>query len=329
MKVAVLNYEGVVTTSVTGPYDMLAKVGMVSKALNVASKENFEVDIVNSSNLAGNLPFYVVGNKTVNNRKQYDLVLVPAMDFDVIEKTLQNETGLMKWIAKQYHNGADVAAMCMGTFMLAATGLLEGKRATTHWMGAPFFRKLFPGVTLEDAKVIVDEGRLYTSGAAYSFTSLMIYLIEKFGGRDIALAMSKVFMIQVHDTGQNAFSIFNLQHQHGNTEISNVQKHIERNYRSKLSVNGLAEHFNMSERTFIRKFTAFTGNTPLEYIQRVRIEAAKKLLEKGKDTVEEVAHETGYEDFSSFRNIFKRFTGLSPKDYKRKYGEMFRNAIVG
>ena len=157
----------------------------------------------------------------------------------------------------------------------------------------------------------------------------MIYLFEKFGGRDIALAMSKVFMIQVHDTSQNAFSIFSLQHDHNDKDISDVQKHIERNYKNKLSVSGLAERFNMSERTFIRKFTATTGNTPLEYIQRVRIEAAKRLLEKGKQTVEEVAREIGYEDFNSFRNIFKRFTGLSPKDYKRKYGEMFRNAIVG
>ena len=329
MNVAVLNYEGVVTTSVTGPYDMLSKIGMVSKALNVASRENFEVDIVNSANLEENLPFYVVGNRTIKSKKQYDLVLIPAMNFDVIEKTLRNEGELLKWVIKQYNNGADVAAMCMGTFMLAATGLLEGKRATTHWMGAPFFRKFFPGVILEDAKIIVDEGRLYTSGAAYSFTSLMLYLIEKFGGRDIALAMSKVFMIQVHDTSQNAFSIFSLQHDHNDKDISDVQKHIERNYKNKLSVSGLAERFNMSERTFIRKFTATTGNTPLEYIQRVRIEAAKRLLEKGKQTVEEVAREIGYEDFNSFRNIFKRFTGLSPKDYKRKYGEMFRNAIVG
>jgi transcriptional regulator GlxA family with amidase domain len=271
----------------------------------------------------------MMGNKTTKARTQYDLVLIPAMDFDKIEQTLGNEGELMKWIVKQYDNGADIAAMCMGTFLLGATGLLDGKRSTTHWMGVEFFKKMFPKVSLEHDKVIIDEGRIYTSGAAYSFTSLMIYLIEKFGGRDIALAVAKVFMIQVHNTGQSAFAIFNLQHEHDDEIIKQVQQYIEKHHREKLNLNLLAEKFNMSQRTFIRRFTAVTGNTPLEYIQRVRVEAAKRLLEKAKHTVEEVAHQSGYEDFSSFRNIFKRFTGLSPQEYKRKYGLMFNNAIVG
>jgi transcriptional regulator GlxA family with amidase domain len=329
MKVAILNYEGVVTTSVTGPYDILSKVGLISESLNVPAKIKFEVDIVNSANMVKTEPFYVVGNKTINTRNQYDLVLVPAMNFDQIQQTLQNETGLVKWINRQYDNGSEVAAMCMGTFLLACTGLLEGKKATTHWMGAQMFKQSFPNVILEHDKVIIDAGRIYTSGAAYSFTSLVLYLIEKFAGRDIALAVAKVFMIQVHDTSQHAFTIFNLQHDHGDVAIGSIQKYIEQHYKEKLNIGFLAMHCNMSQRTFIRKFTAVTGNKPLEYIQRVRIEAAKRLLETARHTVEEVAHQIGYEDFHSFRNIFKRFTGLPPKEYKRKYGEMFSNAIVG
>jgi transcriptional regulator GlxA family with amidase domain len=329
MKVAILNFEGVVPSSVAGPYDMLAKLPHIAQSLNIKTKTLFEVDIVNTSNLVSKQPFNMVGNAVMSNRKIYDMVFIPAMNFTHIEHTLQNETAMIKWIQRQYDNGADIGSMCLGAFVLAATGLLNGKRATTHWMGAPYFKQLFPNVKLEDDKVIIDEGRIYTSGAAFSFTSLIIYLIEKFCGRDMALAASKVFMIQVHDSSQHSFSIFNLQRNHEDNDIGRIQDYIEKNYDELLTINGLAEKFNMSSRTFIRKFTAITGNTPLEYIQRVRVEAAKRLLEKGKLTVEQVCMETGYGDFGFFRNIFKRLTGLTPQEYKKKYGQMFNEAVVG
>jgi transcriptional regulator GlxA family with amidase domain len=246
------------------------------------------------------------------------------MNFDCIEQTLLNETNLLQWIQRQFANGSDVAAMCLGTFILAATGLLEGRKATTHWLGAPMFRQRYPNITLEDDKIIIDEGRIYTSGAAYSFTSLMIYLIEKFAGRDIALAVAKVFMIQVHDTSQHAFSIFNLQHNHGDEIIFSIQKYIEQHYHDKLNIEFLADRCNLSQRTFIRRFISVTGNKPLEYIQRVRVEAAKRLLEKARHSVEEIANHTGYEDFHSFRNIFKRFTGLTPKTINTGMDKCFK-----
>jgi transcriptional regulator GlxA family with amidase domain len=329
MKVAILNFEGAVVSSVAGPYDILSKLPIISQSLNVKSKIFFEVDIVNTDNLVAKQPFNMVGNITMSNRKQYDMIFVPAMDFAEIDNTLKYEAAMIKWINKQYDGDADIASMCTGAFALASTGLLDGKRATTHWMGVPYFKQLFPKVKIEDDKVIIDEGRIYTSGAAFSFTSLMIYLIEKFCGRDMALAASKVFMIQIHDSSQHAFSIFNLQHNHEDYDIGRVQDFIEKKYDELLTINGLAEKFNMSSRTFIRKFTAITGNTPLEYIQRVRVEAAKRLLEKGKLTVEQVCLEVGYGDFGFFRSIFKRLTGLTPQEYKKKYGHMFNEIIVG
>ena len=329
MKVAILNFEGVVASSVAGPYDMLAKLPAISQSLNVKAKIFFEVDIVNTNNLVAKQPFNMVGNIVMSNRKIYDLVFIPAMNFTHIEHTLQHEVAMIKWIRKQYDSGAAIASMCLGAFALASTGLLDGKRATTHWMGAAYFKQLFPKVKLEDDKVIIDEGRIYTSGAAFSFTSLMIYLIEKFCGRDMALAAAKVFMIQVHDSSQHSFSIFNLQRNHEDYDIGRVQDYVEKNYDELLTIDGLAEKFNMSSRTFIRKFTAITGNTPIEYIQRVRVEAAKRLLEKGKHTVEQVCLEVGYGDFGFFRNIFKRLTGLTPQEYKKKYGHMFNEAVVG
>jgi transcriptional regulator GlxA family with amidase domain len=329
MKVAVLNFEGAVASSVAGPYDMFSKVRMIAGSMNVKTKVLFDVDIVNSANLVSNKPFNMVGSVVMNNKRIYDLILIPAMQADCIDEILKRETGMIRWIQKQFERGADIASICMGAFILASTGLLDGKKATTHWMGVPYFKQLFPKVKLEDDKVIIDEGRIYSSAAAFSFTSLIIYLIEKFCGREMALAASKVFMIQVHDSSQYSFSIFNLQHNHADHEIGRVQDYIEKKYDDPLSINKLAEKFNMSSRTFIRKFTAITGNTPLEYIQRVRVEAAKRFLEKGKLTVEQVCMEVGYADFGFFRNIFKRLTGLTPQEYKRKYGHMFNETILG
>lgn len=329
MKVAILNFEGAVASAVAGPYDMLSKVKMIAATMNVKTKTFFEVDIVSSNRLATGTPFNMEGNINLNTKKVYDLVMVPAMQFDSLAEILKREMGMINWIQKQHKKGADIASMCTGAFLVASTGLLDGKRTTTHWMGSSIFRQLFPKVKLEDDKIIIDEGRFYSSAGAFTFTSLIIYLIEKFCGREMAFATSKVFMVQVHNSSQHSFSIFNLQRNHEDHDIGKVQHYIEKNYDMLLTINGLAEKFNMSARTFIRKFTATTGNTPIEYIQRVRMEAAKRLLEKGKLTVEQVCMETGYGDFGFFRNIFKRLTGLTPQEYKRKYGQMFNEAVVG
>ena len=329
MKVAILNYEGAVASSVAGPYDMLTKLQRIAQSLNVRSRVFFEVDIVNSTNLVVTDPFHMVGNLTINTRKRYDLIFIPAMEFTLIEKTLQQETAMIKWVRRQYEQGVDIASICLGAFVLGATGLLDGKRATTHWMGATYLQQLYPKVQVEDGKVIIDEGRIYTSGAAFSFTSLVIYMIEKICGTDMALAASKVFMIQLHDSSQHAFSIFNLQRNHEDPDISKAQDYIEKNYKEQLGISVLSKKLNMSARTFIRKFNSVTGNTVLEYIQRTRVEAAKRLLEKGKLTVEQVCMEVGYADFGFFRNIFKRITGLTPQEYKKKYNQMFNEAVVG
>lgn len=329
MKVAVLNFEGAVASAVAGPYDMFSKVRLIAETMNVKTKTFFEVDIVNTSSLEDGEPFNMEGNVNLHTKKVYDLVMVPAMHLDRIGEIMQKEKGMVDWLKKQHAGGADIASMCTGAFIVAATGLLDGSRTTTHWAGSPFFRQLFPKVKLEDDKIIIDDGRFYSSAGAFSFTSLIIYLIEKFCGRDMAFAASKVFMVHVHNSTQHAFSIFNLQRNHEDEEIGKVQDYIEKNYDELLTISGLTRKFNMSSRTFIRKFTATTGNTPLEYIQRVRVEAAKKLFEKGKLTVEQVCLKVGYGDFGFFRNIFKRLTGLTPQEYKKKYGQLFNELMLG
>jgi transcriptional regulator GlxA family with amidase domain len=329
IKVAILNFYGVVPTSVSGPRDMLADVELVSNALQVSSKAFFDTDVLNTSRDVLNREFNVVSNGSIHNRKKYDLIIIPAMNFNCIEQTLRQEKEAIDWIRLQHRKGSLITSICLGAFLLAATGLLDGKKATTHWIGAPYFRQRFPKVRLEDEKVIIDEETICTCGAAYSFTSLMIYLVEKLCGREMALAMAKVFMIEIHNASQHSFRIFNLQLSHADTVIRKVQLYIEGNFSKKLVVSEIAEKFNMSQRTFIRKFTDATGNKPLQYIQRVKIESAKRLLEKGKMTIQQVSNYTGYEDFNSFRQRFKKVTGLTPAAYKRKYHKLFSNPVVG
>jgi transcriptional regulator GlxA family with amidase domain len=329
MKVAILNYTGAVSSSVMGPYDILTKIDMTKQLFGVLNnKVDFEVDIANSLKIDKYLPGFVRGSKTIGDQKKYDLVIIPAMNFELVEKVLKDEKKMIEWIRQQYNAGSEVASVCLGTFLLAAAGILDGRRATTHWMGVPLFRKLYPQVKLEDDKVIIDEGRIYSCGAAFSFTSLMIYLIEKFCGRELALAASKVMMIQVHDSGQNSFAIFDLQRSHADKGIREVQEFIEQNYCDELYVKKLANKFNISNRTLIRRFTEATGNTPLEYIQHVRVEAAKRLLEKGKVGIEQVCVKSGYEDFNFFCEIFRRNTGLSPQAYRRRYANMFNESVL-
>jgi transcriptional regulator GlxA family with amidase domain len=329
LKVAILNYTGAVSSSIIGPYDILTKIDITKQIFGVLNnKVDFEVDIVDSLNIDKYSPGFVRGSKTIRNKRKYDLIIIPAMNFELVEKVLKDEKKMIEWIRHQFNTGSEVASICMGTFLLAAAGILDGRRATTHWMGVPLFRKLYPNVKLEDDKVIIDEGRIYSCGAAFSFTSLMIYLIEKFCGRELALAASKVMMIQVHDSGQNSFAIFDLQRSHADKGIREVQEFIEQHYCDELYIKKLANKFNISNRTLIRRFIEATGNTPLEYIQRVRVEAAKRLLENGKVGIEQVCVKSGYEDFNFFREIFRRHTGLSPQAYKRRYANMFNESVL-
>jgi transcriptional regulator GlxA family with amidase domain len=251
-------------------------------------------------------------------------VIVPAMRFEKIDFVLESEQVLIKWLQKQYAEGAELASICVGAFLLAATGLLTGKKATTNWLFAEQFRKHFPYVELEDDKVIIDQGRLNSCGGAFSFTSFMIYLIEKFCGHGESIIASKILMINVHDLPQNTFSIFRFQHDHADEDIAKAQVYIEKNFKTALSIEDLAARSNMSLRNFIRRFRQATTNTPLEYLQRVRIEAAKKILETKKEGIVQIASRCGYEDVDYFGKIFKRYVAMTPRAYREKYGRSTR-----
>ncbi|HEX9825953.1 MAG TPA: helix-turn-helix domain-containing protein [Flavobacteriaceae bacterium] len=263
---------------------------------------------------------------TVNPQKdilaisQTDLILIPSLNHNY-ELAIAENKEIIEWILKQYKAGAEIASICTGAFLLASAGILNGKRCSTHWAAADQFRIMFPEVNLQIDQLITDEHGIYTNGGAYSFLNLIIYLIEKYYNRETAIFCSKVFQIEIERNVQSPFAIFTGQKQHEDDMIKEAQAFMEHNLEDKLFVEDLSTKFSVSRRTFDRRFIKATGNTPSEYSQRLKIEAAKKSLENTRKTVNEVMYDVGYNDPKAFRNVFGRITGISPLDYRAKYNK--------
>ena len=247
-----------------------------------------------------------------------DLVIIPAVDGDM-QQALDDNRDFIPWIINQYKNGAEVASLCMGAFILASTGLISGRQCTTHWAAANDFRRMFPDVNLVEDKLVTDEHGIYSSGGAFSYLNLVLYLVEKYAGRDMAVLCSKVFQIDIERVSQSSFIIFNGQKEHGDEPIKKVQAFIEGNYKDKITVDQLADMLALSRRNLERRFKRATANSVVEYIQRVKIEVAKNSLESSRENVNEVMYNVGYTDPKAFRVTFKRITGLSPLQYRNKY----------
>ncbi|MDQ6609350.1 MAG: helix-turn-helix domain-containing protein [Bacteroidota bacterium] len=247
-----------------------------------------------------------------------DLIIIPALQSEMC-KALDLNKDFIPWIIDHYNKGAEVASLCIGSFLLAATGLLNGKKCATHWVAANAFRKMFPDVTLVPDQVITGEHGIYSSGGAYSSLNLILYLVEKYAGREMAILCSKVFQIEIERNSQSAFMIFNAQKEHEDDLIKKAQLYIEANYGEKISVDDLASMFAISRRNLERRFKKVTFNSIIEYTQRVRIEAAKISLEGARENVSETMYKSGYNDTKAFRTTFKKITGLSPMEYRNKY----------
>jgi transcriptional regulator GlxA family with amidase domain len=213
--------------------------------------------------------------------------------------------------------------VCTGAFALAETGLLDGRQAATHWAFQDLFRTRYPRVDLRPQEILVDAGRLLTTGGATSFLNFALYLIERLYGSEAARASARMFLIDERKAPQGAYAIFSGQKQHGDPEVLKAQQLIEHTVTDAPTLEAIAARVSMTRRTFIRRFKAATGSTPLEYLQRVRIEAAKRQLEATRENVVQVAARVGYEDLSAFRRLFRRHTGLTPTDYRRRYGGLW------
>jgi transcriptional regulator GlxA family with amidase domain len=262
--------------------------------------------------------FQIMCNYTLETAPQATVVIMPACvgDLPVI---LRNNKPLLDWMVRQHRDGAIICSTCTGAYFLAEAGLLDSRRATVSWFAADSFRKRYPHIEVVDEKILVDDGDVMTTGATMSYINLCLHLIEKFYGKESAQYASKVFVADKGRTSQLPYSVFSAYKDHRDKEILAAQGMLELEEGAPLGSAAILEKLNMSERTFIRRFKAATGNTPSEYAQRIKVERAKKLLEEGTLSIKEVTYKTGYEDLTFFRDIFKRYTGLTPGAYRKMF----------
>ena len=286
-------------------------------------KELFTIELASISNKAEAYKdlFTVKPGVNVSTITKTNLIIIPSTLIRSYKDAMKENRLLIDWIEKQYKEGAEVASMCSGAFLLASSGLLDDKNCSTHWVFSDAFRTMFPKVNLQANQLITDENGIYTNGGAYSFLNLAIYLVEKYYGRQTAIYCSKIFQIEMDRNSQSAFTIFTGQKLHEDETVKKAQSYIESKLHEKMSVEHLSSRFAVSRRNFDRRFIKATGNTPLEYMQRVKIESAKKAFETNRKTINEVMYEVGYSDVKAFREVFRKITGMSPLEYRGKYNK--------
>ena len=318
--VTILVPKGGILGSIEGPRQLLS--GANSYAVSHDKPPLFKVQLAGLSNQTPlvNGTYFINTEQTINDIAKTDLIIIPAFDGDK-EKAIEQNAGFIPWIVKQYGLGAEVASLCMGAFLLASSGLITGKKCATHWMAANEFRKMFPNVNLVADKVITDEHGIYSSGGAYSYLNLVLYIIEKYAGRAAAIFCAKMFQIDIERDSQSPFIMFSGQKDHEDEPIRKAQEFIEGNFQERITVDNLASMLALSRRNLERRFKKATSNTVVEYIQRVKIEAAKMSFELSRENVNEVMYKVGYNDTKAFRTTFKKITGLSPIQYRSKYNK--------
>lgn len=320
INVSLAIHEDIVLSSVAGIFDMLENVNELYVSEGRPPVFNLEVVSENPKNISLKVPAQLLSHKTFEAVESTDLIIVPAFKPDS-RLILQKHKALTNWITKMHAQGVEIASVCVGSFFLAEAGLLDGREATSHWMVMDELQRTYPQIKIRSDRVITDQGGIYTSGGAFSSLKLMLYLISKYCNRETAIMISKRFSIDFDLLSQAHFAVFSRLYEHNNKEILKVQRFIEQNYASHISVTQMAAHVSLGQRSFLRKFKTATNHTPLEYLQRVRIEAAKKSLEEEEKSLEKILTAIGYNDLKSFRTIFKRITGLSPRDYRKKYSK--------
>jgi transcriptional regulator GlxA family with amidase domain len=317
--VSLLIFNEVVPSSITGVVGLLTGTNKYMERTGQPMAFCLEVVSQSANNPHFIFPAREIDHKTFQRAGHPDLIIVPSFSVDDMEPVIVQNKAAISWLKKMHATGSEIASLCVGSYFLAEAGLLDGKEVTSHWAAADDIQKRYPGIKMKSDLVITDQDGIYTSGGAFSSLKLVLYLIEKFCGREAALWISKMYAIEMDRTSQAHFAVFMGQHRHDDKEILKAQEYIEQNYKSEIAMDDVSGLINMGQRNFIRRFKAATNNTPFEYLQRVRIESAKKAIEMNHKDLPFIMEDTGYNDLKAFRTIFKRITGLSPMEYKKKY----------
>lgn len=320
--VAILASDYCLYSGVASPMDMFMQAGITWNSFTGQQPSPFfdvKVVTLEGQPVVAYNDAVITPHCSIDEIEHADLIIIPSQGFHYDN---HDEAFLkrVEWLKASYEKGSDLASVCTGAFTLAATGLLDGKMATTHWGAAQAFSRAYPAVELRTDMMVTDEGRLFCGGGMTADLNLSLYLIDKYCGREIALQSSRCTLVDLDRLSQLPFAVFVPEKEHTDTEILAIQNWIEKNYQINLSLQDLAEKAGISPRHFNRRFKAATKKTLVQYIQHIRVEAAKCALEQSQHSFDSISFDVGYDNVSFFRRLFKRITGLSPSNYRKKFG---------
>lgn len=257
--------------------------------------------------------------RTLGGRTKYDVVLIPAFTSRDLPSTLRRNSFYTKWLREQFAAGCDMASFCTGAYLFAEAGLLNGRLATTHVDYCADFIIAYPRTFAKPGRTLTADGRCYTSGGSTSAFHLLVFLVQKYCGNEMAVRISKIFAIELDRHQQSYFSTFRPDYSHNDDLVKKVQKRIESNFGSIQTIDEITRDLPTSRRNIVRRFKQVTGVPPIEYLQNIRIETAKKKLEQTDLSISEIISETGYADPKSFRKVFAKLVGIKPLEYREKF----------
>ena len=292
----------------------------VNRFYSAEGKESpFFINILRSSDKIGMDDFAGYRLRCIQDQPRQDLIFIPAFSTDDIQQTVSENQEYIPWLRRQHLAGAEIASYCTGAFLLGATGLLDGKIATTHIDACPAFANVFPAVRLEPDRIVTGESGLYTSGGATSGFHLMLYLIEQHCSKEMAVRTAKIFAIDMDRGQQTYFATFLPKQDHRDELVAMAQQKIAAAYKGSETIEEMIRDVPASRRNIVRRFKQVIGITPIEYLQKTRVEAAKKLLEQTNQQMTEVMLNSGYNDPKAFRKVFRKTVGMTPTSYREKF----------
>lgn len=323
--VAILLLDGGYASTAIGPLEVFCSAGELwNKLRGEAGKPRFRVRVasVDGKPVAGPGGLGIQPHCSMEEIDRADIIVIPASGAD-LEERVARDAAVLPWLRKWHMKGAYIAGICTGVAFLAAAGLLDGRRATSHWAIVDRLRAAYPKVKWQPDEFVTEDGGVLCSGGVYASIDISLYLVSKFCGHDIALQCSRALLVSMpRGACQSGYAVMPLGRPHSDDRIREVEKFMRENFQRDLSISGLARSAGMGERNFIRRFKAATGCVPGAYLQTLRVGAAKELLERGATSVQLVCRKIGYGDIAFFRRLFKRHTGMTPGEYRMRFAKL-------
>jgi transcriptional regulator GlxA family with amidase domain len=321
IEVTVVLLEGALPSTFIAPVEIFSGAGVL---WNILRKEPPEPYFrVRTASITGGLtrtsvPAAIKPEGSIHRVRSTDLIIVAAVGADLAESCRRN-AAVIPWLRQWHRRGAAIAGVCSGVCLMAEAGLLDARPATTHWGLVDACRARYPRVRWQPERFITESGTLFCSGGVYGSIDLSLYLVERYCGHDAALRTAKSLLLETPRTWQPGYSVNAPGSSHGDEPIRNAQEWLFKEFRQELRVEELAARVGMSPRNFARRFKAATGDSPLMYLHRIRIQAARHLLEKESVSIQEISLAVGYEDLAFFRRLFKRYSGTAPRHYRDRF----------